>query len=98
MASFTGRRPGRRKSSRAVASSTNFRWARRLAVDFVIEDLSKQLKKPIADLRIALLWENRAFGKSVGDGIRAYTESKKLKLAYDEGYDQFSQSSAMRRS
>lgn len=60
-----------------------------VAVDFVIEDLSKQLKKPIADLRIALLWENRAFGKSVGDGIRAYTESKKIKLVYDEGYDQF---------
>ncbi|HET7912937.1 MAG TPA: ABC transporter substrate-binding protein, partial [Pseudolabrys sp.] len=54
-----------------------------VAVDFVIEDLSKQLKKPIADLRIALLWENRAFGKSVGDGIRAYTESKKIKLVYD---------------
>src|ERR1043166_3631067 len=59
------------------------------AVDFAIEDLSKQLKKPVADLRIALLWENRAFGKSVGDGIRAYTESKKIKLVYDEGYDQF---------
>ncbi len=56
-----------------------------VAVDFVTEDLSKQLKKPIADLRIALLWENRAFGKSVGDGIRAYTESKKIKLVYDEG-------------
>jgi len=40
-------------------------------------------------LRIALLWENRAFGKSVGDGIRAYAESKKIKLVYDEGYDQF---------
>src|SRR5262249_21235025 len=60
-----------------------------VAVDFIIDDLSKQLKKPVADLRIALLWENRAFGKSVGDGIRAYTESKKIKLVYDEGYDQF---------
>ena len=61
-----------------------------VAVDFIIDGLSKQLKKPVADLRIALLWENRAFGKSVGDGIRAYTESKKIKLVYDEGYDQFS--------
>jgi branched-chain amino acid transport system substrate-binding protein len=60
-----------------------------VAVDFVIEDLSKQLKKPISDLRVALLWENRAFGKSVGDGIRAYAESKNIKLVYDEGYDQF---------
>ena len=32
--------------------------------------------KPVGDLRIALLWENRAFGKSVGDGVRAYTEEQ----------------------
>jgi branched-chain amino acid transport system substrate-binding protein len=36
-----------------------------------------------------MLWENRAFGKSVGDGIRAYTGKKGIKLVYDEGYDQF---------
>ena len=59
------------------------------AVDFVIEDLAKRLNKPGNQLRIALLWENRAFGKSVGDGIRAYTDSKGIKLVYDEGYDQF---------
>ncbi len=59
------------------------------AVDFVIEDVAKRLKKPASDLRLALLWENRAFGKSVGDGIRAYTGIKKIKLVYDEGYDQF---------
>jgi branched-chain amino acid transport system substrate-binding protein len=59
------------------------------AVDFVIEDLAKRLKKPANELRIALLWENRAFGKSVGDGIRAYSETKGIKLVYDEGYDQF---------
>jgi branched-chain amino acid transport system substrate-binding protein len=59
------------------------------AVDFVIDDLAKRLNKPISDLRIALLWENRAFGKSVGDGVRAYSEGKKIKLVYDEGYDQF---------
>ncbi len=61
-----------------------------VAVDFIIEDLSKRLNKPVGDLRIALLWENRAFGKSVGDGIRAYTGQKNIKLVYDEGYDQFS--------
>jgi branched-chain amino acid transport system substrate-binding protein len=58
------------------------------AVDFILNDLSKRLNKPADALKIALLWENRAFGKSVGDGIRAYTQSKGIKLAYDEGYDQ----------
>src|ERR1700759_1971652 len=58
------------------------------AVDFVLNDLSKRLNKPVDALKIALLWENRAFGKSVGDGIRAYTQAKGVKLAYDEGYDQ----------
>jgi len=60
-----------------------------VAVDFIIDDLVKRLNKPIDQLRIALLWENRAFGKSVGDGIRDYMTAKKLKLVYDEGYDQF---------
>jgi len=60
-----------------------------VAVDFIIQDLSKRLNKPVNDLRIALLWENRAFGKSVGDGIRSYTGQKNIKLVYDEGYDQF---------
>jgi branched-chain amino acid transport system substrate-binding protein len=59
------------------------------AVDFVIDDLTKRLNKPVNELRIAMLWENRAFGKSVGDGVRAYAEGKKIKLIYDEGYDQF---------
>jgi branched-chain amino acid transport system substrate-binding protein len=59
------------------------------AVDFTIDQLTKRLGKPIADLRIALLWENRAFGKSVGDGVRAYAQTKGIKLIYDEGYDQF---------
>ena len=59
------------------------------AVDFVIDDLAKRLNKPVGDLRIALLWENRAFGKSVGDGVRAYAERRTIKLVYDEGYDQF---------
>jgi branched-chain amino acid transport system substrate-binding protein len=58
------------------------------AVDFIVEDLAGRLKKPMSELRIALLWENRAFGKSVGDGVRAYSETKGIKLVYDEGYDQ----------
>jgi branched-chain amino acid transport system substrate-binding protein len=61
-----------------------------VAVDFIIEDLSKRMKKAASDMRIALLWENRAFGKSVGDGVRAYVGKKNIKLIYDEGYDQFS--------
>ena len=59
------------------------------AVDFVIEDLTTKLGKSLPNLRIALLWENRAFGKSVGDGVRAYAGTKGIKLVYDEGYDQF---------
>jgi branched-chain amino acid transport system substrate-binding protein len=58
------------------------------AVDFITNELTKGLNKPVETLKIALLWENRAFGKSVGDGIRAYTQAKNIKLAYDEGYDQ----------
>jgi branched-chain amino acid transport system substrate-binding protein len=58
------------------------------AIDFINDDLAKRLGKPVGDLKIALLWENRAFGKSVGDGIRAYAQSKGIKLVYDEGYDQ----------
>ncbi len=59
------------------------------AVDFTLEELTRKLGKSAADLRIALLWENRAFGKSVGDGVRAYAQQKNVKLIYDEGYDQF---------
>ena len=59
------------------------------AVDFALEDLAKRMGKSPADLRIALLWENRAFGKSVGDGVREYVKEKSTKLIYDEGYDQF---------
>lgn len=59
------------------------------AVDLTIDELTKRLGKSLPDLRIALLWENRAFGKSVGDGVRAYAQTKAIKLIYDEGYDQF---------
>src|ERR1700730_7232250 len=37
------------------------------AVDIIVNDLAKRLSKPVGDLKIALLWENRAVGKSVGD-------------------------------
>ena len=57
------------------------------AVDIIVDDLAKRLK-PVTDLKLALLWENRAFGKSVGDGIRTYAQTKGIKLVYDEGYDQ----------
>jgi branched-chain amino acid transport system substrate-binding protein len=59
------------------------------AVDFTLDVLAGKLGKPGSELRIALLWENRAFGKSVGDGVRDYMKSKGLTLVYDEGYDQF---------
>ncbi|MDX1402739.1 MAG: ABC transporter substrate-binding protein [Kiloniellales bacterium] len=59
------------------------------AVDFTVDVLTKRLGKSTDDLRVALLWENRAFGKSVGDNIRAYAKKKGLNLVYDEGYDQF---------
>jgi branched-chain amino acid transport system substrate-binding protein len=65
-----------------------YRYAQ-AAIDFTMDDLTKRLNKPIENLRIALLWENRAFGKSVGDGIRDYAKEKNIKLIYDEGYDQF---------
>lgn len=65
-----------------------YRYAQ-AAVDFTMEELTKRLNKPIGNLRVALLWENRAFGKSVGDGIRDYAKKKNIKLIYDEGYDQF---------
>ena len=58
------------------------------AVDFIVDSLAAKLGKPASQLRIALLWENRAFGKSVGDGVREYMKAKNLQLIYDEGYDQ----------
>ena len=59
------------------------------AVDIIVEGLTKRLGKPTSELRLALLWENRAWGKSVGENIRAYGPKKGLKLIYDEAYDQF---------
>jgi branched-chain amino acid transport system substrate-binding protein len=59
------------------------------AVDFTVDDLAKRLGKPVGALRVALLWENRAWGKSVGENIRAYAPKKGIKLIYDQSYDQF---------
>ena len=59
------------------------------AVDITLDELAPKLGKTPANLRVALLWENRAFGKSVGDSIRAYAKEKNINLVYDEGYDQF---------
>ncbi len=59
------------------------------ALDFTKEELAKRLGKKFEDLRIALLWENRAFGTAVGNGARAQAKQLGIKLIYDEGYDQF---------
>jgi branched-chain amino acid transport system substrate-binding protein len=59
------------------------------ALDFTKDELAKRLDKKFAELRIALLWENRAFGTAVGVGVRTRAEEIGIKLVYDEGYDQF---------
>lgn len=59
------------------------------AFDFTKDELAKRLGKKFEDLRIALLWENRAFGTAVGKGARARADELGIKLVYDEGYDQF---------
>jgi branched-chain amino acid transport system substrate-binding protein len=61
----------------------------RAALDFAREAVPAKLGKTAANTRIALLWENRAFGKSVGDGVRDYAKELGIQLVYDEGYDQF---------
>jgi branched-chain amino acid transport system substrate-binding protein len=59
------------------------------ALDFTKDDLAKGLNKKFEDLRIALLWENRAFGSSVAVGVRAQAKQLGVNLILDEGYDQF---------
>jgi branched-chain amino acid transport system substrate-binding protein len=61
----------------------------RAALDFARQVVPGKLGKTVATTRIALLWENRAFGKSVGDGVRDYAKELGIQLVYDEGYDQF---------
>src|ERR1700730_14781535 len=59
------------------------------ALDFTKSELAKRLDKKFEDLRIALLWENRAFGTAVGNGARARAKDLGVNLIFDEGYDQF---------
>ncbi len=59
------------------------------ALDFIRDDLAQRLDKKFEHLRIALLWENRAFGTAVGTGARAEAKKLGVQLIYDEGYDQF---------
>jgi branched-chain amino acid transport system substrate-binding protein len=59
------------------------------AIDFIKDSLAPAMKKDPRQLKVALLWENRAFGTSVGKGVRDRAEQMGLKLAWDEGYDQF---------
>ena len=59
------------------------------AVDFTRDTLAGALKKDVKQLRVALLWENRAFGTAVGKGVRDRATEAGIKLIYDEGYDQF---------
>src|SRR6476469_9384309 len=56
------------------------------ALDFTKEDLASRLNKIFEDLRIALLWENRAFGTAVGNGVRARAKDLGVNLIFDEGY------------
>lgn len=59
------------------------------AIEFTRDELAQRLGKKFEDLRIALLWENRAFGTAVGVGARAHAKELGVKLVFDDGYDQF---------
>jgi branched-chain amino acid transport system substrate-binding protein len=59
------------------------------AMDFAKDMLAPKFKKEVKQLRIALLWENRAFGASVAPGVRERAKQFGIELVYDEGYDQF---------
>src|SRR5262249_32541654 len=59
------------------------------ALDFTKEELANRLNRKFEDLRIALLWENRAFGTAVGNGVRARAKELCVTLIFAEGYDQF---------
>jgi branched-chain amino acid transport system substrate-binding protein len=59
------------------------------AIDFTKEELAKKLGRKFEELKIALLWENRAFGTSVSKGVRARAGETGITLIFDEGYDQF---------
>ncbi len=59
------------------------------AIDFTGDELVQRLGKKLEDLRIALLWENRAFGTAVATGARGRAKDLGIKLIFDDGYDQF---------
>lgn len=59
------------------------------AIDFTRDVVAPKLGTDFKKLKIALLWENRAFGTAVGNGVRARAKKLGIKLVYDEGYDQF---------
>ncbi len=59
------------------------------ALDFALDELAGRLGIAQKDLRVGVLWENRALGKSIGDGVRTHARERGAKLVYDEGYDQF---------
>src|SRR6516164_3630862 len=56
---------------------------------FQVGPAANRLNRKFEDLRIALLWENRAFGTAVGNGARARAKDLGINLIFDEGYDQF---------
>jgi branched-chain amino acid transport system substrate-binding protein len=59
------------------------------AIDFTKDELAKMLGKKPEELRVALLWENRAFGTAVGKGVRTRAAEAGITPVYDESYDQF---------
>jgi branched-chain amino acid transport system substrate-binding protein len=59
------------------------------ALEVIKDVLAAKLNKGFNDLRIGLLWENRAFGTAVGNGVRDHAKRLGIELQYDEGYDQF---------
>jgi branched-chain amino acid transport system substrate-binding protein len=59
------------------------------AIDFTTDELAQRLGKKFGDLRVALLWENRAFGSAVAPGARTRAKELGLNLIFDESYDQF---------
>jgi len=59
------------------------------AIDFTNDELAQRLGKKFGDLRVALLWENRAFGSAVAPGVRKRAKELGLNLIFDESYDQF---------
>ena len=91
----TGRRRARPRSSPRRGFKHTFqvgapaRKYGQAAVDFIVDDLAKRLNKPVDDLQ-----DRACCGKTARSANRSATafapirQSKGIKLAYDEGYDQ----------